>query len=547
MKNKKEELLPEEKINNALRDITELLIPVIIFMIPLIFILYVCFLHGYISGEWIRLDKIYKVFVFILGIMYLFRLITEDFKIRAVDIPLLIFMVLTIISTIFAYDTNVALTGFNNRYEGMWTLLFYGFTYLSIRSIDHKAKTNYLLKCLGILSMVHMVCIFTQLTGYFEEIFPMYSSHAPTSLTENCNFSGAFFTLLSSFTMGAFLLFKKEDNYPFYFICFCLSYAGLLFANSSGPFLGFLGVLFFLTIYLIKSKKFNWRKYLWAMVVIVGFYPLCLTGIMHNDLITSDLTGYVTGGISLIKQAIGGKEENKEEIEVYTDTETGKLMQKYTDSATGKLVEKEYTDTALTTDDAQSELSQYGGARVLIWTNVLRTITKSTKSILIGYGPDNLGLVYMKSANETLTADKAHNIYLHMWSGSGIFAMLAYIAWVVISLIKAFKSKNTFAIVLAFAVLGYSLQGLFNINVSEVTPYFYIAMGLMILYTEKEEMLQKELAETRLIEAEKIRKLEEKKQKEEERQAKLKEKKEAKKEKEKETKKTTKKKKTKKK
>ena len=62
-----------------------------------------------------------------------------------------------------------------------------------------------------------------------------------------------------------------------------------------------------------------------------------------------------------------------------------------------------------------------------------------------------------------------------------------------------------------------------------------------------EEMLQKELAETRLIEAEKIRKLEEKKQKEEERQAKLKEKKEAKKEKEKETKKTTKKKKTKKK
>ena len=42
------------------------------------------------------------------------------------------------------------------------------------------------------------------------------------------------------------------------------------------------------------------------------------------------------------------------------------------------------------------------------------------------------------------------------------------------------KSKNIFVICLSFGIIAYSIQGIFNINVNEVTPYFYIILGFMV-------------------------------------------------------------------
>lgn len=121
--------------------------------------------------------------------------------------------------------------------------------------------------------------------------------------------------------------------------------------------------------------------------------------------------------------------------------------------------------------------NQLGHGRMRIWKNTWQVIEKSP---WIGYGPDNLGLVYEKSKNETKIADKAHNIYLHIMSSSGIFALIGYLGFIIINIIKSLKSNNNFVIILCFSIIAYSIQGIFNINVNEVTPYFYIILGFMV-------------------------------------------------------------------
>ena len=97
---------------------------------------------------------------------------------------------------------------------------------------------------------------------------------------------------------------------------------------------------------------------------------------------------------------------------------------------------------------------------------------------------DILGRIY-NSKKEFIVdnykvADKAHNIYLHIFASSGIFALIGYIGFVITNIINSLKSKNSLVIAICFASIAYSIQGIFNINVSEVTSYFYILLGFMM-------------------------------------------------------------------
>ena len=142
--------------------------------------------------------------------------------------------------------------------------------------------------------------------------------------------------------------------------------------------------------------------------------------------------------------------------------------------------EKELNDNFISSNQSIRDL---GHGRMRIWSNVWKLIKEKP---IIGYGPDNLGLVYEKSSDDTKIADKAHNIYLHIFVSSGVFAMLSYIFWLSYTIYIGIKSNSTTVLILAFGVLAYSIQGLFNINVIEVTPYFYLTMGFMMhLINEK--------------------------------------------------------------
>ena len=140
------------------------------------------------------------------------------------------------------------------------------------------------------------------------------------------------------------------------------------------------------------------------------------------------------------------------------------------------------------TVDDNLEIRNLGHGRIRIWSNVLNLIEDKP---LLGYGPDNLGLVYEMSADDSKIADKAHNIYLHIFVSSGVFALLGYLLWLGYTIYLGLKSKDNTILVLCFGIIAYSIQGMFNINVIEVTPYFYIVAGFMMYLIKEKAIMNK--------------------------------------------------------
>lgn len=433
MKVNKKQITVYDQIYDKIQEYRKTLITTVIIMIPIVFVLYLLNIHNYIFPETVifRLDIYYRYFGIIFLLMHLYELFYKKDKPSISDWFLYLFIIMTIISTIFAKNTTVALFGYPNRYEGLYTLMFYSFLYLNCKRIKDNDYVKSMTKIIISVSIIHLLVVILQLTGLFSKLIYMYNSGDAIGLTENCNFLGSLMCMISMLTSGAYLL-KIDKNNVFYLIGFVVSYVTLLLANSTGPFISFIGTFILFFIYLLVKKKLVLKNFIVCLLIIIMLYPVVL---YKRD----DITPEIKSHINYFVEKIDGNNND--------------------DSNKG-----------LTTN-------QLGHGRVKIWKNTWKTIKKSP---LIGYGPDNLGLVYEKSVGEKKIADKAHNIYLHIFASSGIFALIGYIGFVITNIINSLESKNGLVIEICFAIIAYSIQGIFNINVSEVTPYFYILLGFMM-------------------------------------------------------------------
>lgn len=429
----------KDMIYDKIIEYRQTLITTVIMMVPVIYLLYILNVHHYILPSFLgnsvifRLDIYYRYFAIIFAFMHFYELYYKKEKPSLSNCFLYLFIVMTIISTIFAHNQTIAIFGYPNRYEGLYTLLFYCFLYLNCQKLDDSYYVKKMTKVIISVSFIHLSFVILQLTGVFSKIIYMYKSGDAIGLTSNCNFLGSLMCMLSMLTIGGYLL-KDNQERIFYLISFIISYITLLLANSTGPFISFIGTFIVYIIVLLIKKKQQWKKIFISLILIISLYPIVL---YKNDNITPEITSH----INYILDKMGIIDSNKEN-----------------------------GNKILTTN-------QLGHGRMRIWKNTWQVIEKSP---WIGYGPDNLGLVYEKSKNETKIADKAHNIYLHIMSSSGIFALIGYLGFIIINIIKSLKSNNNFVIILCFSIIAYSIQGIFNINVNEVTPYFYIILGFMV-------------------------------------------------------------------
>lgn len=440
-------------LDNKINSLIDSIIPAIIILIPVVFILYILNIHGYILPKeniLFRLNNFYQYLAYLLGGIYLYKVIFRKVAITKSDIFLFIFMFMTILSTFFAYNPFVALNGYPNRYEGLYTLLFYCFLYLDCKLLSKENDIKFLVRMMLVVSIVHFILVILQLTGLYQTIIYMYKSGDAIGLTENCNFLGSLMCLFSIIAVGGYCLYNKKENSVYFFVIFIISYITLLLANSSGPFIAFIITFILLIICLVFKKRIDLKKIFVSLIIIVFLYPVCL---YNRDEITPEIKSNFKTLINLV--FVEDKEDNNK------------------------------------INDSENDLSirSLGHGRIRIWSNVWNLIKKKP---LLGYGPDNLGLVYEKSVDDTKIADKAHNIYLHIFVSSGLFAVLSYILWIIYTVYLGLKSNDSTILIICFGIIAYSIQGLFNINVLEVTPYFYLTMGLMMyLINEKELIINK--------------------------------------------------------
>lgn len=130
------------------------------------------------------------------------------------------------------------------------------------------------------------------------------------------------------------------------------------------------------------------------------------------------------------------------------------------------------TDRAATIPDEISNVTQYTGSsasiRGFVWRESLKLISENW---IFGVGPDNLRIFVPKGYYE----DKAFNIFLEIAATMGVFALVAYLSIIGLSLkVKGDWTRTTFNLM----IIAYIFQGQFNFDVISVMPLFWIVLGL---------------------------------------------------------------------
>lgn len=89
---------------------------------------------------------------------------------------------------------------------------------------------------------------------------------------------------------------------------------------------------------------------------------------------------------------------------------------------------------------------------------------------------------YTRYATPRINLDFAHNEYVHYLCTQGLFGLLSYLAFIGSALVLAYKyfKKNPRILVLAAAVLGYSMQVFFCFSIVICAPFFWLMLGLMM-------------------------------------------------------------------
>ena len=130
------------------------------------------------------------------------------------------------------------------------------------------------------------------------------------------------------------------------------------------------------------------------------------------------------------------------------------------------------------------------------------TIKLIQKNLLVGVGVDNLkdglyknidmiidGGAYEFTIRSNTVIDKAHNEYLQIAATMGIPALIIYLTFIGIIVLKNLKLaiKNNAQFIILMSIISYLIQAFFNISTIGVTPLFWLMLGLI----SNEEVVKK--------------------------------------------------------
>ncbi|WP_284036121.1 O-antigen ligase family protein [Neobacillus sp. 114] len=394
------------------------------------------------------MPKVAYLNIFVLG-SWLFIILRKKYwtmnlkkPYQSVELIVVIFLCLAIISTIFSVNLKTSLYGTKYRYEGILTY----FSYLSIFLFSYKLlDVNKIQKIFIGMAIVSIpASIYGVLQHYFLDFFPRNSSKLldPRSYSffDNANFFGSYLVLIILGTISLYLTAKNRKQSTYFLFIIGLAFIALLFTQTRSGYVGVfcgLTLISFLVVFKRRQLWENWTKLIITLMVIFIAINVLEQGNYINRLVS-----------------------------VVSDSK--------------KLVEKDNTD-------------QVGSFRFFIWRKSLPLIHDY---FWTGSGPDTLEYVFPNDKEKKkifgdMVVDKAHNEYLHMAITLGVPALLVYllllsiILWRTLQAAKAAKGNDKIILLCLFsAITGYLIQAFFNISVVPVAPLFWATIGMTLAKAE---------------------------------------------------------------
>lgn len=404
---------------------------------------------------------LYGMFMVPLIYIFIHNIKNKEHK-KGIDFILItLFVIIAFISTLHSFNPYLALVGNDGRKDGFIALLIYYLLYANVRNI----KDNKLI--MRILDIFFIYGIVSTGFAFLEVYLPntiftaKHYIHMGYGLQANPNFFGSYTLLLT--LLGLYIsLFIKKDK--FYIISTIIIYCGLVMSESTGPFITFIFMLFCLIIYILIKRRDLINKMIIYLIIFISMFF-----IVNYSLI------YVNKNIYNLE--VEDRSTISGDIKSLSET-----LLSYFNSKNNN---PNNNSNNIVVDDSNIvyEINKVSSLRLMIWENVVEYVKKDN-NIWLGAGPDNLSIYYIADHDENgvhfFNIDKAHNIYLNILAETGIFSLIVYIMWIIVLHLKGIKEKNMYINLLLFGLIGYNIQGLYNINVIYVVPYYYIIAGMLI-------------------------------------------------------------------
>lgn len=373
------------------------------------------------------------------------------------DFLIILSILFCIISILFSKNIEKSLFGEYAYSETPLQVLAYFSLFFICTLISNNANKKTLLTSFILLA------IFESLVAFLQNfsIWPVSSlfdaswhtkKHMAFGLTEHCNFFAAVSIIFTGICAGKYIYeTNKQKSYIFLVLSIstCLS---TLFTYTRIGWVGILSVvfgLFFIEFCLYKSKKdkITFKTHLKKILILT----LCF------------LTCFLIVGIL-----------------------SGQLLEDIFNSA----------------KELSSEFENFGSKRGTIWKVGLSSLKKYP---FTGVGFDNYRYSFeIYPEKFGWSQNKGHNEYIHTLVTQGIFSGINYLAFAFyccyFPFMKILKGdtefgKSDLTKIFLIALFAYFVQALFNSSVTNVAPYKWILMGLLLPRSEQKNLFDIKLFE----------------------------------------------------
>ncbi len=445
------------------------------FLTPLIFLP--------VSNELFEFNKM--IFVYILTTLitglWIIRMVLERkliFKATPLDIPLILFLISQILSTIFSIDPHTSIWGYYSRSNGgllsviSYILLFYAL----VSNFEREGYLNFLKSAFlgGLLVSLWAIpehfghspsCLL--LTGSFDDSCWVQDVQSRVFATlGQPNWLAAYLEMLIFILMFFYFTTKKISGKIYTFVLLVLFYLAFTFTYSRGATLGLAAGFLVVALAVIRTIYFERPK----------------TGIKFNIL---KPLGFIVLAF-LISNFIFGSALSR--------------FQLFSPSPAPSPASSPGSPAAAGVTQLESEGTESSQIRLIVWKGALDIFRHYP---IFGSGVETFAYSYYQFRPEAqnhvsewdFLYNKAHNEYLNYLANTGIVGFLSYMliitAFILWSIRTFLKSKDSQTRLLVLMILAsytsYLVQNIFQFSVVIIAVFFFLFPAVAFSCPEKIE------------------------------------------------------------
>ncbi len=346
---------------------------------------------------------------------------------------LLMYLMWTLVSAIFAKNKNLAFYGTSYRKDGFITYLIYAGFFACAFLMDSKRLRKYLLNIFILVACLTIIFIEMANNGHLYNIFDF--NNIDTGVFSNSNHYGYYLLLVLLTSFLLFITEKTKVNKGLYLISYIFILYYFIKNNTFGCYIAFTVTAIIYFIYSIYIKKNITSSVIGLIIFVIMSFVVQIDG---QSLVSKNVIVLFND----ISKILNINLDNKEEL-----------------------------------NEDNSNWEKAGSGRAVLWKYGIQFFLEKP---IIGYGPENLEQEY---ARFDINQDRPHNLLIQLATTSGIIGMLSYctaIGIIIIKGIRCFSRKDSVQKLVLFAVVAYLISAMFGNSMYYTSPYFFIFLGWLM-------------------------------------------------------------------